>query len=331
MGVHGAVCQLCGLPTQHDHYVPTASGMLKIYRGSAEHGGHTWEADERPFVFGPSHAWLSDAIGLSREPECRLFRGTVEDGGLQDTASGENLFVWDGDDEALVYHHRCWELMGSPTTLDGALRGHGTPEWSLVALYHEQLFEFWELADDGKAWMLEDPSTNERSKARLTSLIDRLRSIGPHERDPESLAEIVAMDRDWYAVAARNDDRSRRHVVHYRTAPRRDTDRSAYPHLVCVLKAYAGDGLATGERFSQLEAFFMAMKAAVERDGLGVMVLAAIGEGQAQYLAYVRDVTEAHARIDAVPGINVPAPAEYDDEDDPSWRVLFEEMGLPRR
>ncbi|MBV8880945.1 MAG: hypothetical protein JO332_13325, partial [Planctomycetaceae bacterium] len=164
MGVHGTYCQLCGLPTQHDHYVPTATGMLKIYRGAREDGGHRWEADERPFPFRAEHAWLKDAVVLPWDAD-RVLRGPIEDGAIDD--DGDSILVWEGGEDGLAFHHTCWELQGSPGSTGAAVRANQSHGWALVEAYQEQLFEFSELAGDGKAWMLADPATDARSRARI--------------------------------------------------------------------------------------------------------------------------------------------------------------------
>ncbi len=343
MGVHATFCQLCALPTQHDHYVPSVGGGLRIYRGRSgsapsesgrtENGGHDWaDEPEKPFPFGPQHAWLKEAVGLDLGGGDAIFRGPVEDGGLDDVESGESIFVWDGNDDALVFHERCWALMGSPKTAEQALRGGGTLEWSLLERYHEQLFEFRELEADGKAWMLADPATDARSKARIVSLIEARRHAAPSDTEPTSLAEVLSQDVDWTAVTTRVEQRERRHLVYYRQAPHRGMSLAAYPHLLCLLKDYAAEPiLATGPMLDALERFQLAMKSALEHDGLGVMVLTSLGEGKAQYLAYVKDLQAAHVRVDALPGRDEPMPARYDDSNDPTWRIFLEEMGLPKR
>lgn len=328
MGVLATFCQLCALPTQHDHYVPTAGGMLKIYRGLEPGGGHTWEAGERPFVFGPQHAWLKDAVALSLLGEAKRFRGPVEDGGLADTTTGENVFVANGDEEALVFHARCWELMGEPRSAGDAPRGPGTFEWSLLSVYQEQLFEFAELAQDGRGWMLADPATDERSRARIASCLEAAKR--PALAGPTTLTEVLAADRDWRGITTRDQAHQRRHLVVYRTAPTADFELSAWPHLLCLVKAIE-PGFPGAERLAQLERLQRELKAALEHDGLGVTVLTSCGEGQAQYLAYVKDLAEAHARIDPLPGWSEPNPIEHDDAEDPTWTIFFEEMGLPRR
>ena len=151
MGVVGTFCQLCGMPTQHDHYVPTG-GMLKIYRGAQPGGGHDWAPGETPFAFGPEHAWLLDAVVLPWDEE-RVLRGAIEDGVIDD-GEGDPVMVWDGGDDGLALHHACWELQGSPRSTGPAVRANDTHAWTMVEGYHEQLFEFAELARDGMTMLV---------------------------------------------------------------------------------------------------------------------------------------------------------------------------------
>src|SRR6185436_3778768 len=206
MGVHGTFCQLCGLPTQHDHYVPTSSGLLKIYRGSAEGGGQRWESGERPFPFGPEHEWLKDAVVLPWD-DPRVLRGPIEDGAIED-AAGESVLVFEGGEEGLAFHHACWELQGSPPATGPAFRANHTHGWALVEGYHGQLFEFEELAADGKAWMLADPRNDARSRRRIEAMLEIARD--EVTKAAESLEEILAKDRDWVCRAIRDEDHARK-------------------------------------------------------------------------------------------------------------------------
>lgn len=174
MGVIGTFCQACGLPTQHDHYVPSASGPgLKIYRGSEPDGGHRWESTERPFVFGPTHEWLKAAVVVRNEG---VQHGTVEDGVLTVT-DGESVFVGEGADDGLTFHAACWELSGRR-----ARRTEGTFRWSFVHAYQQQLFEVRALQDEGLGWMLEDPSQSTQSRSWREALF---RDAWEHEGPPQ--------------------------------------------------------------------------------------------------------------------------------------------------
>src|SRR3954454_13958646 len=63
VGVLSTYCQVCGLPVQHDHYVPQPdSRYLRIWRGDGDDGC------EPAFAFGPEHGWLRRAVGLRLAP-----------------------------------------------------------------------------------------------------------------------------------------------------------------------------------------------------------------------------------------------------------------------
>ena len=64
MGVMASYCQLCGMPVQHDHYVPTdREDSWMIYRSSGAHG-------VKPAVaFGPQHEWLTRGVGVAQYEE----------------------------------------------------------------------------------------------------------------------------------------------------------------------------------------------------------------------------------------------------------------------
>ncbi|MCW8139411.1 MAG: hypothetical protein KIT58_10965 [Planctomycetota bacterium] len=173
MGVIGTFCQVCGLPTQHDHYVPQPDGMLGIYRGGMP-------SQFTPVVaFGPEHAWLERALGLAlsaaRTPA--VIRGRCSDGSLEDAdgAPYPDGFVADGIDERAALHEACWRLAGEPASWDAlapAVRPHG------LEAYQQQLFDLEALLADDAGWTLVDPDLDapegRRSRARISDLLGLL-------------------------------------------------------------------------------------------------------------------------------------------------------------
>lgn len=305
MGVHGTFCQLCGMPTQHDHYVPS-HGMLKIYRGAAgPGGGHTWEADEKPFAFGPQHAWLEDAVVLPwHEP--RVLRGRIEDGSL------EGVMVFDGGEDGLALHHACWRIEGSPASTEPAFRANGTHAWALVESYHEQLFDFASLAADGKGWMLEEPLPGSRSRARIEAMLQIPEAAAP----VQTVEESVRVDRDWAALPLR-DEQGRRALVRARGYTLDEVPSAGFETLVRMTKFYEEPRLPGGEELQELEAFEVALKTAVERDAQGILMLAAIGKGRAEYLTYARDGAATCERIAALDGAKA---GNLEVSADPNWQ-----------
>lgn len=291
MGVNGTWCQLCGLPAQHDHYVPTASGMLKIYRGSSANGGHRWEADERPFPFGPEHAWLKDAVVLPWGGE-RVLRGAIEDGVLED------VMVFDGGEDGLAFHHACWELQGSPGSTGPAVRANGSHAWALTQAYQEQLFDLQGLADDGKAWMLADPRSDARSRARIEGMLALARE--EVTREPVSMKELLAMDRDWACSATRDESGARKSTIRARMFALERMSKTGFGTLLRVTRPLAS--------MDALEAFEIRLKEDVERDRRAVLAVAGFGGGRATWLVYARDAAAGAAIAGDVETL-----------DDPDW------------
>ena len=333
MGVMGTYCRVCGLPVQHDHYVQqSGGGGFKIYRGGEADGGHTWAADESPVRFGPQHQWLQKAVAVSRDDDGEVFTGVAHDGVVTDAERGETTFVGNGDEDAWVFHLACWQLIGSPSGIAPEAIARNTHEWSMVSPYAGQLFDFAALLDDGKGWMLDDPSGSERSRARIEASIAATKLGGPVYQRGTTVGEVLAADRGWEGRLLRNpktDERS--DFVRYRFDVRAElVDRASYPALVWLMKEYDGDGLPSGEVLQQLETFERALKSAVETDAAAILVLATVGHGQGQYLIYARDEKTTCALIDALPGRDVPTVADFDNEIDPEWKVYFDQMD-PRR
>lgn len=184
MGVFATFCQLCGLPVQHNCYVPH-EGMYLIYRGP----GSVAPGDPLPgFSFGPEHEWLRQALGLRFDPseEPQVLRGEVQDGHLAPPhASGEeSCFVGEGDDERAALHERCWELAGRPeyAALAGATE---LPAWKELLEYQQQLFEFEEFAAAGLAWALVDPALPEGAQS-LERIHGILAGLSPEPPPPNS-------------------------------------------------------------------------------------------------------------------------------------------------
>jgi hypothetical protein len=164
MGVTATYCQLCGLPVQHDHYVPLEGGMLGIFRGG--------ESDQfTPVVaFGPDHEWLRDAVGLrlDAEQEPPLISGAVHDGEFDDR--GPDGFVWDGLDQRAALHRLCFVAAGKPDRWP--MNTKIVPPLNLEP-YQQQLFDFAALVKDGLGWALVDPRRPTDEGRRSRERVDR--------------------------------------------------------------------------------------------------------------------------------------------------------------
>ncbi|HZE97450.1 MAG TPA: hypothetical protein VE981_10525 [Planctomycetota bacterium] len=312
MGVHGTFCQLCGLPAQHDHYVPTRSGMLKIYRGSGAGGGHRWEADERPFPFGPEHEWLKDAVVLPWDEEMVL-RGPIEDGSIE-TGDGDSLLVFEGAEDGLAFHHFCWEVQGSPGSTGPAVSAAEVHLWSLVDAYQEQLFEFQELKADGKEWMLSDPAADARSRARIEAMLQAGRK--EFAQRPTTLEQILETDRDWSTVAVRDKDHARRSLVRARRVTLEEVPKTGYGTLIRISRDYQGSPLPDAAEMSAAEAFEIELKGAVERDARAVLAVVGIGKGRVEHLVYARDAAATRAAVGSLPDAKA---ATLSVSEDPLW------------
>ena len=312
MGVLGTFCQLCGLPTQHDHYVSDAGGQgFKIYRGSAPDGGHIWGPEERPFLFGPEHAWLKDAIVLPWGKE-HVLRGPIEDGAIDD--KGDRVFVAEGSDDGLAFHHACWVLQGSPPQANTAARSEGVHGWALLTAYHQQLFDFAGLKADGKAWMLADPTTDERSRARIEAL------LAASLKDPKNtveLRELVHLDRDWSSMPVSDSDNQPQAMVRGRLHSIRNGDKADFTTLLRATRFYDGKTVPSADVAADLEAFEWALKQTVERDARGMLALIVFHQGRAEFLVYSPDAKALEAVVKALPGA---AGFRFEVSTDPNWK-----------
>ena len=160
-------CQICGLPVQHDHYVPAEDGdYFHIWRGDGS------DACEPIVAFGPGHAWLRQAVGLpfdDRSGETPV-AGAVHDGYLTD---GEDDFdVTDGFGDRVALHGACWRLAGRPIAWEPLEHLEPPAE---EEPYRQQLFDFDAFVADGHGWMLVDPDADSpdgrRNRRRIVELL----------------------------------------------------------------------------------------------------------------------------------------------------------------
>lgn len=305
MGVHGTYCQLCGLPVNHDHYVPAERGFA-IYRTASPPGGQRWDGPARPFPFGPEHAWLTDAVVLPWDDD-RVLRGQVEDGALED------VMVFEGGDEGLAFHHACWVLQGSPQGTGPAVRSNGSFGWAVVEPYQGQLFDFHAFASDGKAWMLADPTIFERSRLRLEHLLT-IAKVDP--RETTSISELLELDRDWAGVMAFDAEGRRAGMTRVRTWSLERADKTGFETLLRVSRELPGEGLPDARTLAVLEFFEAEFKQRIEAAAAGMHVVTTVGAGRAEWLAWVRDEQRSRAALEGLPGLGATVVTA---QHDPDW------------
>jgi hypothetical protein len=167
MGVLSTYCQICGLPVQHDHYVPAELGSyFHIWRGDGS------DETDPIIAFGPEHSWLRHAVGLpvDERPDEAPVTGLVHDGNL--TCGDDDFNVWDGFDDRVAVHDACWQLAGRPQSWQPLERCEPPAE---EERYRQQLFDFEAFVEDGHGWMLVDPDADSpdglRSRRRIVELL----------------------------------------------------------------------------------------------------------------------------------------------------------------
>lgn len=173
MAVFATFCQICGLPVQQDHYVPTEiADHYRIWRGDGD------DACDPIITFGPEHAWLRDALGLRTDPErtdlTPTIAGLVHDGGLEIPGDLYAAFLMEGEgDNRMALHAACWRLAGEPTSWQPLAHLRDLPPGE--ERYRQQLFDFEPFVADGHGWMLVDPESDGpdglRNRARIVALI----------------------------------------------------------------------------------------------------------------------------------------------------------------
>ncbi|MCB9653205.1 MAG: DUF695 domain-containing protein [Deltaproteobacteria bacterium] len=339
MGVFGTVCALCGLPLQHDHYVPTSGGMLQIYRGSDPHPERAFAPDQAYVRFGAEHAWLRSAVWLrAYGSKPSVIHGRMEDGVFIEAETGnENLVMDDFDAEHPILHAACWRILGQQHETKDVPRTRGSHAYAFIDAYHGQLFAFPEFIADGKAWMLVDPELTTpdgaRSRDRIETLIEEGRALAFRRsafRARRCVQDVLRIDDDWRGGTELRDNNGRNFMTRQRAIPS-DLDVSGYPAMIWYIKPYPPDafGLPAPDVLADIEAFEVAFKADIEREGAAILVAVLIGKGRAQYVAYAQDEVSTMARIERLPGRNSPEAAWAENSVDPHWRDLFDKLPPP--
>jgi hypothetical protein len=171
VGVMGTFCQVCGMPTNYDHYSNESdTGMIEIKRNE--------DLDDSDIAFGPEHSWLESCVVLPVYPYLngKILRGKIEDGRLI-AENDDSIFVSEGKDEGFALHEKCWALAGSPKNYEALSHISESVEFRDLTQYHDQFFDFNKLIDDGKSWMLSDPdSTSDegiQNRKRILSILNR--------------------------------------------------------------------------------------------------------------------------------------------------------------
>ena len=309
MGVMGSYCIVCGMPTQHDHYVPNESGgYLDIYRA--------YNRPPNAFPFGPEHDWLLAAVALaSSSGEPPLF-GTVEDGTLTASDADEYRFVADGRDycdDYAVLHQRCWELAGKPPLAEALLHLQLTFEATLVNLYQQQLFDFAGLSADGKGWMLLDPLSE--AGARNRERIEAQLKVAAPKPPPANVAELL--DSNVWHWRDTSRDPSEGAFWRFRSNVTGAISREGYPELFWIIAPYQPSARA------QLERFEVELYGAVTRSAAAVPLATVVNQGRILFVLYARDGDSC------VPLVNQGIPVgdfELVRESDPEWKSYFEEV-----
>lgn len=303
MGVMASYCQLCGMPVQHDHYVPTErEDSWSIYRSSEPHG-------VKPVVaFGRQHEWLTRGVGVAHYEDEDPVLGAVEDGHLTDEA-GEPHFVCRGNEDKALMHQACWELAGSPRCFQAIAAAPRLHHWVLLQRYHEQLFEFEKLIGDGRGAWLVDPQLPEgkENRERIEAWLAEARRVSGLE--PPKTARQLAESNSW----AREDiSREDFHAFwRYRDNVVRGLDLQGleWRNLGICLKF---TGPADGPHTLELEKFESEMLRVVEP--LAVVLACRGKTDQWDYLCYTARQEECEKVIAAL-GREV----EFDSLPEPNW------------
>ncbi|NUO53622.1 MAG: hypothetical protein HOV80_32640 [Polyangiaceae bacterium] len=306
----GTFCQLCGLATQHDHYVQAArDGMpepppWKIYRGP---DSHDWAPGERPFAFEPRHAWLCDAVAVMGD-DGRVIRGRISDGAIVSADGDDDEWIGGGMDDGVVYHHACWERLGRPESEQAAKTTYGSYEQSFVEPYQRQLFDFHALSDDGRGWMLEDPRESARTAAHHDMLVDMVKA---RELRPKSDGRGL-----WHGVSRRSKTGGRDGIRRERVSIS-DEVRSEYPQAVWLDKVVPRKPYLRPE----LEAFERQIKPIIERDGRGLFVVADYFVDHVDLHWYAKDGHSSLKEILALPELDIVIDSSSEVRDDPGWQL----------
>ena len=315
MGVMTTWCQLCGLPCEHTHYVPTDEGMLFTISYGSENPRSSGEEDG-PFAFDASHRWLRQVVGLRQFGDGpKVIHGIVEEGFLH--YDGNKLAeVFQDGEEYLPLHRMCWELSGKPVEAAWFAPARSLHERVILEIYQRQLFDFHQFAKRGHAWMLADPGHSDRSRSRIEALVKAVQkaTLNRNELHPSTVRTVLERDLNWMAKYVGTH---KGFFLRTRTDIHPDIDRSEYPTLFRLKIVGSHDG------------FERQLKAHLEADQLCILVSARITNTHSIFTIYTRDPDACRKRFDEIEPIALHW-ARIDD--DPEWKEYFEKdyLLLPR-
>ncbi len=324
MATIGTYCQICALPLQHDHYVPTeASGFFGVYSS-----GDTKNNEFEPlFQFGSSHSWLLAAVALPGEGNPKEpAKGRVDSGGIEG-ADGEVYFVGDGLDEYAAVHEKCWELSGRPSSFDSIKHLRYMHGWAALKKYHGQLFELKMFLEDEKAWMLEEPQSGNASYKR----IERSTKEGEANRAyvgclPLNSADEFAKSSFWTLDFTGEPPWAG--LWRYRIGLKPDMKTGPLHTFIQSDHSFTRNsrGYPTGKDLIALETYETKLREELESSGKWILLLNLVNKGKMYFIGYTSDLKFSEATMQRLAKEITGQEVKISDETDPEWKIYFSEF-----
>lgn len=323
MAVIGTYCQICGLPVQHTHYVPTGDpNFLEIYSNAAD------SSQVEPVLkFGPQNEWLRAGVTLplSKDPSQPPHHGNFSEGTLE--LGKEVYFVGNGLSDLAALHEACWSLAGKPSELDPIRHLRYSHAWATISRYHEQLFDFQSFVDDQKAWMLEDPVSSAKSKKRIQDIIESgVKNLPLRDSLPFKTVDQALASHFW-----RHSPTGEAPLCgfwRYRLGIDPKMNKGAFGGFVQSDHEFSAGktGLPTGKDLTGLEEYEHKLITELEKSGKAILLLSLVNRGEMHFVLYAKDMDSCEAELTKLSQQTTGTEAHVGSEQDPEWKIYFEEF-----
>ncbi len=327
MSLIGVSCQICALPMQHTHYVPTeAKGFFEVY-SPKEKGGSL----KSVFPFENKHSWLLKAVALPLKEYPGALApalGFVDEEGGNITAENEqSFFVGDGLDSYAAVHERCWQMAGCPSSLEPIEHLSLTYEWVKIKHYHGQLFEFASFMADEKSWMLEEPKEGTPSYQRIQNIIKEGELNGPFVRKMPFASAEEAVKANFWALKF-TGKKPLCGYWRYRLGIKPEITPGLFDTFFQSDHEFKGDakGYPTGKDLVKLEEYEFKLRQEIESNGKGILLLNLVNRGQMHFIGYTSDIDFTESTTKRISREIFGQEIDPGTEKDPEWKIYFTEF-----
>jgi len=270
--------------------------------------------------------WKSDASSP-------VLHGSVEDGHFTNADNSNDCYsIVDSFDRAAI-HEACWKLANEPQCAEELLAFNKLHSYVCLSKYQEQYFDYPLLKKDLRLWMLEDPFGEsegaEKSKTRILNIISES-NLAKKEIPPGNLAkssDIFGFNR-WQSRTWMNGDE--REEYRFRSQIDSTIDKEKLTHLFWWVRKFdsSDKDFPSGQDLESSEAIEKKILSEFETKKLGVLLVSVRYSLQKWIflIGYTHDPKTSEAEFRSYVGNAPNVEDNLSFEDDPEWKVYFDEV-----